>query len=198
MANAKHPGFAPVSTISGGTVTYRRHRVLTNNTTIIALNDAVIATAAGDAVVATAINTAIMSVSGGASYVDSTGARIGAKSLPAATLYTGTLNDQYNASFINVVDNTFLTKFRCSIDTAILQTDLVNNYAMTLTASTNGISNHELASAAHGTTATLPWRVREFIFTTENDTEAADVHVLAMINAGMAEPALEVGGSIGT
>ena len=198
MANVQHPGFAPVCNIGGGFVTYRRGRVLTNNSTIIALNDALKMASTGDYLVASATNTAIASVSGGVSYLDANSQRTGGKHLPAATLYTSSGVDPYNASYVFMVEDMVNTKFRASVDEAIALLDLNINYQMVLGASANGISGHELDAPSRDTTATLPWRVSEFVFAADIDPAAADAHVFCFANAGMMTPALEVGGSIGT
>ena len=59
MANTQLPGFVPAYVKGGGTITYQRGPVLTNNTTAIFKNDALKKTSAGDYLVASATNTAI-------------------------------------------------------------------------------------------------------------------------------------------
>ena len=198
MANIQIAGFQPHRKSGGGRISYRRARVLTNNTTAIALYDAVSIGSAGETVVASAVDTAISSVSGGASYVDTAGARVGAKVLPAATLYTSSGVAPENASYVFVVDNSLEVDYLCSIDEATTLTQMNLNYKMVLGANTNGISGHELDATTPATTATFPWRVQDFVISADSDPDAADAHVLAKINAGMWEPALEIGGSLGS
>lgn len=196
MANVAHPGLGPLRRISGGYVTYRRERVLTNNTTTILLNDAVIQAATGDVVVCATGTTLISSVSGGVSYIDANATRVGAKNLPAATLYTSSGVDPYNASYVMVVDDCTDVVFRASVDTAIALTDLNLNYAITLTAGTNGLSGHELTASGRAVTATIPVRVQGFVFSGDVDPDAAHAHVYCQVNAGQKEPALSA--SLGT
>jgi hypothetical protein len=190
MANVQHPGFAPVKVIGGGQVEYVRKRVLTNNTTAINLNDAVVAASDGGWIVQATATTMTGSVSGGASYVDANSQRVSAKYLPAATLYTSTGINPDNASYITIVADDLNVQYRCSIDEAIALTDLMNNYALVLGAGTNGISGHELDATSHAAaTATFGFRVMDFVFSGDNEIADADAHVYARINAGQLSPA---------
>jgi|GEM_PF-6564743 len=190
MPNVMHPGFAPVRVKGGGTVTYARKRVLSNNSTAIALNDCCAIAAGGDLVVSSSATAAVATVSGGASYVNSNSERVGAKNLPASTTYSGTTVDPVNASYIFAVDNFDQTYHRASIDEAVALTDLNLNYKIVLGTAVNGISQHELDATSRATTNTgLPWRVTEFVFSPDNDVDAADAHVFCLINLGMIEPA---------
>lgn len=198
MANIQIAGFQPHRKSGGGRISYRRARVLTNNTLAINLYDAVVIGSAGDTTQAATTTTAVSSISGGASYVDATGARIGAKGLPAATLYTSTGVAPENASYVFVVDNSLEVDYLCSVDEAIALTDLNLNYAFVAGTGTNGISAQELDATGRNTTATIPFRVQDFVIAGDSDPDAADAHVLAKINAGMWEPGLEISGSLGS
>lgn len=191
MANIQHPGFYPARVYGGnGTITYARRRTLSNNTNAISLQDAVIRDSSGDTIRAATANVAVDSVAMGVSYVTSANGRQGAKALPAATTYSGSIVDPVDASYVFVVENPVNVLFRCSVDEAIAMTDLGINYAMVLGSAVNGISGHELDATGRDTTNTLPWRVTGFVFTPDNDVDSADAHVLALVNAGMTEPAL--------
>jgi hypothetical protein len=96
------------------------------------------------------------------------------------------------------VDDMVNTKFRCSVDEAIALTDLGLNYQMVLTIGTGNWSAHELDATSRGTTATLAFRVIDFILgDPKSDPDAADAHVVALACAAEREPALEIGGSLG-
>ena len=194
MANVQHPGFAPLKHVSGGNITYRRKRVLSSNTNAISLHDAVVTDSAGDCILATTATSAIASVACGVSYVSS-GSRIGAKSLPATTTYSGTTNDPLNASYVFIMEDAVSVLLRGSIDEAIVQTGLGINYKMVLGSATNGISGHELDATTPADTATFPFRVNDFIFEPGNDVDAADAHVECQINAGFIQPALTTTGT---
>jgi len=200
MANVQVAGFHPISKGSQ-TVELVRKRVLTNNTTAIFKGDALDSTTAGDVIVTANTNTDIYSVQwGGASYL-SNGDRIERKYLPATTLYTSSGVDPANASYVYCVDDMVSTKFKASVDEAIALTDLGINYQMVLGAgsTTSGWSGHELDATSRNTTATLPWRVLDFVIgDPKSDVDAADAHVVCIANAGNREPALEPGGSLGT
>lgn len=198
MANIQIAGFQPHRKSGGGRISYRRARVLTNNTLAINLYDAVVIDSNGDTLQASTTTTAVSSVSGGASYVDSSGARVGAKGLPAATLYTSSGVAPDNASYVFVVDNSLEVDYLCSIDAATTLTLLNLNYKFVAGTGTNGISAQELSGTTPATTATFPFRVQDFVISADSDPDAADAHVLAKINAGMWEPALEIGGSLGS
>lgn len=199
MANVQIAGFHPVSK-GNQTVELVRKRVLTNNTTAIFKGDACDSATGGDVIVTANASTDLYSVQwGGASYM-SAGDRLERKHLPAATLYTSTGVDPVNASYIYVVKDMVNTEFKASVDEAIALTDLGINYQMVLgTGSTvTGWSGHELDATSRNTTATLPWRVTDFIFDPKSDVDAADAWVFCLCNAGNREPALEPGGSLGT
>lgn len=198
MANVAHPGFAPMKK-GGATVALVRKLVLSNNTTLIAKGDALDAGTGGDVFVTATNNAAFYSVQwGGASFVLNS-ERVERISLPAATTYTGTAVNNTLASFVYCVEDMQATRFRASVDLAILLTDLNNNYNMNLNATTSSYSQHELASASHGTTATLPWRVLDFIVGDPKvDPTAAHAHVVCAQNAGRREPAIAIGGQLGT
>lgn len=196
MANLQVAGFQPVSVIGGGPVTYKRGRVISNNTTAIFKYDATKLTSAGDYLVASATNTAPASVAMGAVYTNSLGVRVKGEYLPAATTYSGTTNDPVNATDLIVVDNEVQTLFRASIDEAIAVTGLGINYVMVLgTGSTvTGLSGHEIDATSPNTTATFPWRVREFVRGNPVvDPDAADCHVICQINRSLSAPALSDG-----
>jgi len=202
MANTQIPGFIPVSR-GGTTVECVRMRVLTNNTTAIFKGDALDNVSTGDAIVTATADGEVYSVQwGGASYWQaSTGERLERKYLPATTLYTGTLNDEFDASYVYGVDDMVHTKFKASVDEAIVITDQGINYQMVLGtgSTTTGLSAHELDATSRGTTATHPWRVLEFVIgDPKSDPELADAAVFCKANAGKRDPALEPGGSLGT
>lgn len=186
MANVQHPGFLPLGPAQGGgTPNIVRKRALSNNTTAVFKGDAVVHDSSGGTIVASAANTAVASVAMGASYV-SNGERIERHYLPATTTYSGSTVDPQNASYIYIIEDAETVKFVGSIDGAMTQTNLQNNFAMILgTGDTvTGYSRHELDSTSANTTATLPWRVTDFIFKPGNDVDSADAHVECRINAG--------------
>jgi len=197
MANVQHPGFLPCAYGTGGTVSYVRRRVLSNNTNPIGLQDAVKGDANGNVLglgTSSTQSTAIDTVAMGVSYVNSSSERIGAKNLPASTTYTGSTVDPVNATYAFVVENAPLAKFRASADGAIAITDLRLNMEIILGTPVNGLSVQELDASTAATTATLPVRVLEFIFAADNDVDSADAHVYCTVNAGQTEPALTTTG----
>lgn len=200
MANVALAGFQPLSKDSQTTELVRL-RVLTNNTTAIFKGDALDGTSSGDYIVTATANAAIASVQwGGASYVSS-GTRLERNYLPAATLYTSTGVDPFNASYVYGVANMPSQKFVGSAGTAVTLTNLMNNTAMTLGAgsTTTGLSGHLLDTAAPATTATLPWRLIDFVKgDPTNDPDAANCKMVILANAARREPSLEIGGSLGT
>ncbi len=200
MANARTLGFLPTRMTSGGTITFRKVRVLTNNTVAINFNDSVKAAATGDYVACTAgadESILLSSVAQGAIYTRADGTRIEAKALPAATTYTSTGVWPANGSYIYIVDQATLCEFEANVaGTALALTGLNLNYPAVLTASTTGFSKHEINFTTGVVTATVPWRVREFVQRADNDVDAVNVKVLAMINAGQTEPAVSL--SVGT
>lgn len=195
MANIQVAGFQPNRVIGGGSISERRIRVLTNNTTAIFLYDALKLQSGGDAAVASATNTANATVAMGAVYTDTSGVRRESKFLPAATLYTSSGVLPENASFVVAVENELLTEFKASIDEAIALTGLGVNYVQVLGAgsTTTGLSGHELDATGATTTATFPWRVTEFVLSTESDPDAADAHVWCRLNRSLSAPALSDG-----
>jgi hypothetical protein len=200
MANVAIAGFQPESR-GGCTPEMIRKRVLTNNTTAIFKGDALDGAAGGDVIVTATTNAAVYSVQwGGASYV-SGGDRIERKYLPATTLYTSTGIDPGNASYVYCVANMQSQVFLASVDAAIALTDLNLNYIMTLGTgnTTTGLSGHLLTATSRATTATFGWRVIDFVLgDPKSDPDAANCKVKCMANAGRREPALEIGGSLGT
>lgn len=202
MANIANRGFHPVMK-GNQTAECVRKRVLTNNTTAIFKGDAVINVTTGDVIVSAATTTSAYSVQwGGASYLNANGDRIERRYLPAATLYTSTAVDPYNASYIYIVDDMVSTKFRASIPTTTVLDRAGENYKQVLGAGStvSGWSGHTLDAATPATTATFPWRMLEHVIgDPKADPESAThVHVICMLNAGSREPALEIGGSLGT
>ena len=200
MANVQVAGFQPESR-GGMTCELVRKRVLTNNTTAIFRGDALDQVATGDVIVTATTNAAIVSVQwGGASYM-SGGDRVERIYLPATTLYTSSGVDPANASYVYAVANMQSQVFVASVDEAIALTDLGLNYVMVLGtgSTTSGLSAHELDATGRATTATFPWRVMDFVLgDPRSDVDAADAKVRIMANAGRREPALEIGGSLGT
>lgn len=200
MANVALAGFQPESR-GGLTPEMVRKRVLTNNTTAIFKGDALDAPNTGDVIVTATTNAAIYSVQwGGASYI-SGGDRLERKHLPATTTYTSTGVDPFNASYVYCVANMDEQVFQASVDAAIALTDLNLNYLMTLGtgSTTTGLSGHLLTATSRATTATFPWRVTDFVVgDPKSDVDAANCKVRCLANAGRREPALEIGGSLGT
>lgn len=196
MANITYPGFQPYRRSGGLRIGYRRARVLTNNTLAIGLNDAVIIDTNGDTLRASTVTTAVSSVSGGASFVDANSVRVGAKSLPAATLYTSTGNTPDNMSFVFVVDNSVEVDYAATAIGTLVRSDLNNNAKFIAGAPSNGLSTHTLDGSGLATTATFPFRIQDFYEAADNDVDAANPRVLCKINAGLWEPALSA--SLGT
>ena len=193
MANTAINGFQPYAVKGGGSITLRRGRVLTNNTTAIFLYDAVVRAAGGDYVVASTGTTATEGSSQGCVYTDAAGTRREAKYLPAATLYTSSGVAPDNASYIYLVDNLVNTAFTASVSTAIALTDLNMNFAMTLSAgsTTTGLSGHFLTATGKAVTATLPWRLENFVIGSPiSDPDAANAAVIVYANTTFDEPAL--------
>lgn len=199
MPNTRHPGFYPAQTnIGGGCISYVRRRTISNNTNAIACQDCVTADANGDILgtaTSSTLATAVDTVAMGVSYVNADSVRVGAKSLPASTTFTGTTFFPVNAPWVSCVAGVDNVLFRCSISAAQALTNLRNNYDINLRASVNGYSQQDLRGASAATTATLPWRMIEALDTGESDPDITDYHVLAMINAGFTEPALTTTGT---
>lgn len=194
MANARKLGFTPTRVSGGTTVTFRKCRVLTNNTLAIGYGDGVKFAATGDIVACAAgadESILLASVAQGVIFTPAVGPRLEAKALPAATLYTSTIAWPDNASYVYIVDNATMVEFEANVTTAaVALTGLNLNYAMVLTTynTITGFSRHELTTTAAAVTPTIPWRVREFVQRADNDITLVDAKVLAMINAGQGEP----------
>ena len=197
MANTQHPGFYPSRATNGGAITYTRKRVITNNSAPIGLQDAVKIDTNGNVLglgTSSTQSAAIQSVAMGVSYVDSTLGRISAKNLPASTLYTSSGIDPDNATYVFLVENPVNVIFRASVDEAIVLADLYSNMEIVLGTPSNGQSIQELDASTKANTATLPIRVVDFVFQSDNDVDSADAHVFCMVNAGQIEPALTTTG----
>ncbi len=155
----------------------------------------------GDVIVCAATDTDVYSIQWcGASYMSGQ-ERLERRHLPAATLYTGTLNDEYDASYVYAVDDMVSTKFKASIDEAIVIARMGENFKQVLGtgSTTSGLSAHEVDATTPATTATFPWRLLDIIIgDPDSDPELADAHCVFLCNAGNREPALEPGGSLGT
>ncbi len=193
MANTAWKGFRPYAVKGGGSITLRRGRVLTNNTTAIFLYDAVVAVTTGDYVVASTGTTATEGSANGCVDTDAAGTRREAKYLPAATLYTSSGVAPDNASYIYLVDNLVNTIFTASCSSALTLTDRGLIFAMTLSAgsTTTGLSGHFITATGKNTTATLPWRFQDFeIGSATNDVDLADTAILVTANTTFDEPAL--------
>lgn len=202
MANVQIPGFHPLSK-GAQTVELTRMRVLDNNTTAIFKGDALDFQTGGDVIVTATANAAIYSVQwGGASYKDATsGDRVERRYLPAATRYTGTAIDAADASYVYGVKDMPNTEFKASCEGALTRAECGINFKMVLGtgSTTSGWSGHEIDETTPATTATFPWRFVDFIYgNPKNDISAADCHMRLLANAGRREPALEIGGSLGT
>lgn len=201
MANVQHPGFLPYSK-GGTTVELVRLMVASNPTDRITIGDAIDENGgAGDYIAHTTEDGEVYSVMvGGASFIDSsTNARVERQALPAGTTYSGTTVNNAAASWIYCVEDMVNTRFRASVDEAILKTDLNLCYNMVLTISTGSFSQHELDATNKNTTATQPWRLQDFVLGDPKvDPTLADCHVICRANAAERDPALERGGSLGT
>jgi hypothetical protein len=200
MANVQVPGFHPLSR-GGLTPELTRLRVLDNNTTAIFKGDALDAQTGGDVIVTATANAALYSVQwGGASYM-SGGDRIERRYLPAATRYSETSIDAATASYVMGVKDMVNTEFKGSCEGALTRAEVNLNFKMVLGtgSTTSGWSAHEIDETTPATTATFPWRFIDFIYgNPKNDITAADCHMRLLANAGRREPALEIGGSLGT
>ncbi len=200
MANARSLGFKPTRMTAAGTITFRKGRVLTNNTLAINFNDSIKRAAGGDyAACAAGTDESIFlsSVAQGVIYTPSTGPRIEAKSLPAATTYTSTGVWPENASYVYMVDQAINCEFEANMANAVVVlTDFNLNYPAVLTVSTTGFSKHEVNHTTGVVTATVPWRLREYIQRADNDLSLVDCKCLFMINVGGDEPATSA--SLGT
>ena len=198
MANARRLGFRPIKVSNGGTVTYDKVRVLTNNTLAIGYRDAIKYVATGDVVAAAAGADELILQGGvamGAIYTDATNVRRESKALPAATLYTSTGAEPENASFVYVVQDCVGVEFEQNVaNSAIALTDLNLNYPVVLTTinTTTLLSRHELNATGRAVTATIPWRVTGFVRRADNDISLVDCNVICKLNAGQREPALSI------
>lgn len=197
MANAAFPGFYPARpAVAGGSISYVRRRAISGNSVAIGTQDAVKADSNGDILSLGASSThatAVDSVAMGASYVDSTGARITRPSLAASTTYSGSTVDPTNASYVFCTQGADAIEFRCSVSASggIALTNLRNNYDINLAGLTNGISGQELRGASAATTSTLPFRLTDFVFASDNNLDASNhTHIFAMINRGQLDPSL--------
>ncbi len=197
MANLAIAGFQPQRRSGGGRITYLRKRVTTNNTLAINLFDAVVTDTNGNWLQASTTTTAVASVSNGASYVNADGVRVGAKGLPAATLYTSSGIQPDNASYIYIVDSVLEVDLLASITTLLTRAELNAATSFVAGTGTNGISAQTLDSAGVNATATLPFRLIDFVEASDNDPDAATAHMFCRVNASMYEPALETSGSLG-
>lgn len=194
---ARSGGFQPQRYGSGGTVVYRRRQITSNNSNPISCFDAVTQDTNGNLLglgVSSTHSTAVSTVVCGVSYQDAQGNRAGYKNLPASTTYSGTGIWPTDAIFATAVDNVVGVAFYTSIDSATDRADIDANYSINLRAAVNGYSDQDLAEAGKNNTATLPFRFLDFVDKPGIDITAADVHVLALINAGTMEPALTTTG----
>jgi hypothetical protein len=201
MANVQHPGFLVHS--KGGTVPELvRLQVGDNNTDRIAIGDALDEGGGNGLVIAhtTEAGEVYSVMIGGASYIDSsTGARVDRQALPAATRYSTSGVAPADASYVFGVEDMVNTRFRASVDEAIALTDVNLNYAMVLTVTTTNFSKHELDATGRATTATIPWRMQDFVIGDPKvDVTLADAHVICRANAAERDPALERSGSDGS
>ncbi len=196
MANPRKLGFLPTRMTSGGTITFRRGRVLTNNTVAINFNDSIKRAATGDYVACTAgadESILLSSVAQGVVYTRADGTKIEAKNLPAATLYTSTGVWPDNGSYVAMVDQATLVEYEANMANAVVvMTDFNLNFPAVLTASATGFSKHEVNHTTGVVTATVPWRLREYVQRADNDLSLVDCKCLFMINAGQDEPAVSL------
>jgi hypothetical protein len=198
MANVRRLGFIPTRQSGGATVTFRKGRVLSNQTLGIFHGDCVKMTSSGDWVACasgTDEQLLLGSVMQGATFIDANNKRIESKFLPAATVYSGTDFEPELGSYIYVVDNATMVEFEANVaNSAIALTDLNINYPIVLTAGSTvtGLSKHELNATGRATTSTFPFRVREPVRRADNDLSLIDCKVICMINAGQAEPVTSI------
>lgn len=196
--NKKFGGFQPQAYGRGGTITYVRRQVTSNNTNAIYLRDVVDFDTNGNVLgfaTTGTRTTAIASVFMGCSYQDANGVRQGGKHLPAATTYTGTGIFPDDAIYASVVENVPGVKFRCSIDTVLTRAALDANCSINLAAGVNGFSQQDVNAASVNSTATLPIRLTDFYVGADVDlTSATNQHAVVLINAGVLEPALTTTG----
>jgi hypothetical protein len=204
MANVRRLGFIPTRQSGGGTVTFRKARVLDNNTLGIFHGDTVKWTSSGDCVACAAgtdESIVVGSVAQGAAYLDANNIYREGKYLPAATRYTPTDWEPSLASYVYVVENPVNVYFEANVaNSAIALTDMDLNYSTVLTvgSTTTGLSKHELNATGRATTATIPFRAIEPVRRADNDLSLVDVKILCMINAGEIEPALSTGAAAGS
>lgn len=198
MANRKFGGFLPHRYGSGGTLSYERRQVTSNNSNAIYLQDAVDFDTNGNVLgLATSSTraTSVFSVAMGVSYQDANGVRQGAKSLPASTTYSGTGLFPDDAIYCTVVENIVNVKFRTSIDTVLTRAALDGNFSINLAAGVNGYSQQDVNAASVNNTATLPIRLYQFVQAGDVDVASAtNQHAIVTINVGIIEPAITTTG----
>ena len=197
MANVRRLGFIPTRVSGGGTLTYRKGRVLSGQTLGIFYGDVCEITSSGDWVAKPTGNeqTMLGSVAQGATFIDASNKRIESKFLPANTTYSGTSFEPELGSYIYVIDNVTMVEFEANVaNSAIALTDLNLNYPIVLTAgsTTTGLSAHELNATGRATTSTFPFRVREPVRRADNDLSLVDCKVICMVNAGQTEPVTSI------
>lgn len=204
MANVRRLGFIPTRQSGGGVISFRKARVLTNNTLGIFHGDCVKHTSSGD-VVACAAGTdeqlLLSSVAQGAVYLDGNNIYRESKYLPAATLYSATDFEPAYGNYVYLVENPVNVYFEANVaNVALGLTDMNINYPIVLTvgSTTTGLSKHELNATGRATTATFPFRAIEPVRRADNDLSLVDVKILCMINAGLVEPALSTGAAAGS
>ena len=197
--NKKFGGFQPQTYGGpGGTVTYVRRQVTSNNALAINNRDVVDFDTNGNVLgfaTSGTRTTAVASVAMGFSYVDANGVRVGSKNLPAATTYSGSGIFPDDAIYASVVENVAGVKFRCSIDTVLTRAALGANVSINLAAGVNGYSQQDVNAASVATTATLPLRLNDFVVAGDVDiASATHQHAIVVINAAVLEPALTTTG----
>lgn len=196
VTNVAGTGFVPAKMRGVGgnaTITYRRYRVLSNNTNQIATHDAVARSSHNIVGLGTSSTfaTTLASVCEGVSYIDSTGARRPAAILPAATTYSGSGNDPANSSYVFLVDNPGNVAFEASVDTSPAIADINLNCSINCAAATTaGYSQQTVNYASKAVTATLPVRLYDFKFGPDNNVDAINAHMFVVINTDSDEPAL--------
>lgn len=193
MANTALSGFYPRMFGIGGSVTYRRRQITSNNSNPIGLWDAVDLDTNGNILglgTSSVRATKVATVFAGVSYQDANGNRIGAKNLPSSTTYSGTGLWSPDAIFCTVVDNVVNVSFLASGDEALVRADIDAAYDINLGTPVNGLSVQEVDSSSKAATATKPIRLLDFIDSPGSDPTAAHAALEVAINAGVLEPAL--------
>lgn len=202
VTNVAGTGFVPAKVRGVGgnaTITYRRYRVLSNNTNQIATHDAVKRSSHDILGLGTSSTfaTTIASVCEGVSYIDSTGARRPAAILPAATTYSGSGNDPANASYVFLVDNPGNVAFEASVDSSPAIADLNLNCEINCAAATTaGYSQQSVKYSTKAVTATLPVRLYDFKFAPDNNVDATNCHMFIVINTDSDEPSLSASAGV--